>query len=143
MKKQKQNKPTGFRYPTRAESDLMITNIVDYELHIQTTDATKVATHKLAACLDAAFPYFLTYERHIQSCIIDEETLEKHIPRWKELPDGIKRSFLRKLEMVKKANEAQMKQMRDFLEHQQKLMEAWSEHQVNTLIQIQEQLQVA
>lgn len=142
-KKQQQSRATGYRYPTKQESDLMVTNIVDYELHAQTSDITKVATHKLAACLDAAYPYFLTYERHINSCQVNEEHLRKHISQWDELPEGIQRSFLRKLDMVKKANSAQLEQMRTFLEHQQKLMQTWSDHQLDTLIQIQEQLQVA
>lgn len=132
-----------YRYPTKDELNLMINNIVDYELHVQTSDATKVATHKLAACLDAAFPYFLTYERHIQSCDISESHLQKHIPQWLELPEGIRRSFLRKLEAVKQANTDQIQHMRIFLERQQELMQSWSEQQVETILQIQEQLEVA
>lgn len=130
----------AYRYPTTAELNLMINNIVDYELHIQTSDATKVATHKLAACLDAAFPYFLTYERHIKTCDITKQHLIKHIPQFKALPEGIQRSFLRKLDAVKQENEAQLTQMREFLKRQQDLMESWSEHQVSTLLQIQEQI---
>lgn len=132
---------TGFRYPSEKECEKMVVSIVDYELHQQTPDFVKEATHKLAAALDAAWPHFMVYETYIREFEIGDEYLEKHMDFFSRMPEGIKNKFRKMLAKVNAANADQIKHMGLFLKHQQDIMNSqWTEGQLEAIAEIQEDL---
>jgi hypothetical protein len=132
------------RYPTKEERRVIIRAIVDNQMHLQTSDATMVATHKLAACLDEAYPHHLTYQRHIKAVSVTEEHLKQAFGAlaWGELPRGHKNSFLRELDEYKTTNYKEVDAIAVLLKHQQDIMAEWNDKQLTTIARIQEDLQI-
>lgn len=131
-----------FHYPSNTKIKEVLGTIVEYQLITSASDLTRDATHKLAAALDAALPYAIVYQQHIKNLQVTEQDLIERLPEYENFPPQLKNKVKNELKAMLKSGHDEIDRFVDFLQHHTNHVNNWQEENIDTLIQVQEEMGV-
>lgn len=128
-------------YPSNRSVANDVETIIDFEVREQMDEATKDACLKLAAALDAAYPFFERYKRFILTADFSETQLQKHFKgRWDKWPEKVREKFKREMAITRAAYITNMEAVDRLISTQQDLMRAMTDERLDEILEMQEAL---
>jgi hypothetical protein len=140
MKPAKKSKTT-FRYP----ANQVINNLIE-GIHTRKTietmdDNTKEDTQKSAAYLDLMMGYYYDYDKHVVSVVVTPEDIREVMGERYDAMDEKQKAKLNKHALLhKKRVFSETLAFRSLLEHQQRIMQSYSEQTAKDFEELQERL---